>query len=71
MAVIPSMINMHIIEQFCARMNLDDTMKTLMLLRELTTSQPVDMATCSDSGFHNIIDLIQRRIPTHNVCNEY
>ena len=24
------MINMHIIEQFCARMNLDETMKTLM-----------------------------------------
>ena len=38
---------------------------------QLITSQPIAMATCSDSGFHNSIDLIQRYIPTHNVCNGY
>ena len=39
------------------------------LLRELTTSQLVAIATRSDTGSHNRLDLIQSLVPTHYVCN--
>jgi len=40
-------------------------------LRELTASQLVAIATCSDTGSHNRLDLIQHLVPTHYVCNGY
>ena len=41
------------------------------MLRELTASQLVGIATGSDTGSHNRLDLIQSLIPTHYVCNWY
>ena len=41
------------------------------LLRELTTSQLVAIATRSDTGSHNRFDLIQSLAPPHYVCNGY
>jgi hypothetical protein len=40
-------------------------------LRELTTSQLVAIATRSDTGSHNRLDLILRIVPPHYVCNGY
>jgi hypothetical protein len=42
-----------------------------VLLRELTASQLVAIATRSDTGSHNILDLIQSLVPPHYVCNGY
>jgi hypothetical protein len=39
------------------------------LLRELITSQLVAVATHSDTGSHNRLDLIQSLVPPHYVCN--
>ena len=41
------------------------------LLRELTASQLVAIATHSDTGSHNRLDLIQSLVPPHYVCNGY
>ena len=41
------------------------------MLRELTASQLVAIATRSDTGSHNRLDLIQNIVPTHYVCNAY
>ena len=41
------------------------------LLRELTVSQLVAIATRSDTGSHNRLDLIQSIVPPHYVCNGY
>ena len=41
------------------------------LLRELTASQLVAIATRSDAGSPNILDLIQSLVPPHYVCNGY
>ena len=41
------------------------------LLRELTASQLVAIATRSDTGSHNRLDLIQSLVPPHYVCNGY
>jgi len=41
------------------------------MLRELTASQLVAIATGSDTGSHNRLDLIQNLEPTHYVCNWY
>ena len=41
------------------------------LLRELTASQLVAIATHSDTGSHNRLDLIQSFVPPHYVCNGY
>ena len=41
------------------------------LLRELTASQLVANATRSDTVSHNRLDLIQRLVPPHYVCNGY
>jgi hypothetical protein len=41
------------------------------LLRELIASQLVAIATRSDTGSHNRLDLIQNIVPTHYVCNAY
>jgi hypothetical protein len=40
-------------------------------LRELTASQLVALATRSDTGSHNILDLIQSLVPPHYVCDGY
>jgi len=40
-------------------------------LRELIASQLVAVATRSDTGSHNRLDLIQSLVPTHYVCNGY
>ena len=42
-----------------------------VLLRELTASQLVAIATRSDTGSHNILDLIQSLVSPHYVCNGY
>jgi hypothetical protein len=41
------------------------------LLHELTASLLVTITTCSDTGSHNRLDLIQSLVPTHHVCNGY
>jgi hypothetical protein len=41
------------------------------LLRELTASQLVAIATRSDPGSHNRLDLMQSLVPPHYVCNGY
>jgi hypothetical protein len=41
------------------------------LFRELTASQLVAIATRSDTGSHNRLDLIQSLLPPHYVCNGY
>jgi hypothetical protein len=41
------------------------------LLRELTASQLVTIVTRSDTGSHNILDLMQCLVPPHYVCNGY
>jgi hypothetical protein len=41
------------------------------LLRELTASQLVAIATHSDTGSHNKLDLIQSLVPPHYLCNGY
>ena len=41
------------------------------LLRELTASQLVAIATRSDTSSHNRLELIQSLVPTHYVCNGY
>jgi hypothetical protein len=41
------------------------------LLRELTASQLIAIATRSDTGSHNRLDLIQSIVPPHYVCNGY
>ena len=41
------------------------------LLREQTASQLVTIATCSDTGSHNRLDLIQSLVSPHYVCNGY
>ena len=41
------------------------------LLHELSASQLVALVTCSDTGSHNMLDLIQSLVPPHYVCNEY
>ena len=41
------------------------------MLRELTASQLVAIATGSDTGSHNRLDLIPNLVPTHYVCNWY
>ena len=41
------------------------------LLRELTASQLVAIATRSNTGSHNRLDLIQSLVPPHYVCNGY
>jgi hypothetical protein len=40
-------------------------------LREQTASQLVAIATRSDTGSHNRLDLIQSLVPPHYVCNGY
>jgi len=40
-------------------------------LSELTASQLVAIATRSDTGSHNRLDLIQSLVPPHYVCNGY
>jgi hypothetical protein len=37
----------------------------------ITASQVVAIATRSDTGSHNRLDLIQSLVPTHYVCNGY
>jgi hypothetical protein len=44
---------------------------TSCLLCELTASQLVAIATRSDTGSHNRVDLIQSLVPTRYVCNGY
>ena len=41
------------------------------LLREVTASQLVAIATRSDIGPHNRLDLIHSLVPPHYVCNGY
>jgi hypothetical protein len=41
------------------------------LLRDLTASQIVAIATRSDTASHNRLDLIQSLVPPHYVCNGY
>jgi len=41
------------------------------MLRELTASQLFAIATRSDTGSHNRLDLIQSLVPPHYVCNGY
>ena len=41
------------------------------LLREQTASQLVAIATRSDTGSHNRLDLIHSLVPPHYVCNGY
>ena len=41
------------------------------LLRELTASQLVAIATRIDTGSHNRLDLIHSIVPPHYVCNGY
>jgi len=41
------------------------------LLHELSASQLVALVTCSDTGSHNMLDLIQSLVPPHYVCNGY
>ena len=40
-------------------------------MRELTASQLVAVATRSDTGSHNRLDLIQSLVPPHKICNGY
>ena len=42
-----------------------------LVLRELTASQLVAIATRSDTGSHNTLDLIQSLVPPHHACNGY
>jgi len=41
------------------------------LLCELAASQLIAIATHSDTGSHNRLNLIQSLVPTHYVCNGY
>ena len=41
------------------------------VLREQTASQLIAIATSSDTGSHNRLDLIQSLVPPHYVCNGY
>ena len=41
------------------------------LSHELTTSQFIAIVTCSDTGSHNMLDLIQSLVLTRYVCNGY
>ena len=41
------------------------------LFCELTASKLVTIAICSDTGSHNMFDLIQSLVPTHFICNGY
>ena len=41
------------------------------MLRELTASQLVAVATRSDTGSHNMLDLKQSLVSPHYVCNGY
>ena len=41
------------------------------LLRELTASQLAAIATHSDTGSRNRLNLIQSLVPTYYVCNGY
>jgi len=43
------------------------------LSHELTTSQliAIRIVTCSDTGSHNMLDLIQSLVLTRYVCNGY
>ena len=41
------------------------------MLHELTASQLVAIATHSDTGLHNRLDLIHSLVPPHYICNGY
>ena len=47
------------------------TLYQVLLLGELTASQLVAIATRSDTGSHNRLDLIHSLVPPYYVCNGY